>query len=202
MKRPTKYTKAIKSMHKPAKKAPVVTVVPYSSHNSVEKVKAALVAAPRQEPNTPEATEWHTVFEVRTESGATATLFELHAHLGLSAVVVRAKDGDVFVNRLADGDWKVFASQESKDDLSFKCPKCGGAEFVATQQVSGTIDVIAKVDVFRGANFVRNATMDNSVDVASLNFGNPYGPYCCANKDCLYEPNQDDFDAAKKAAGR
>lgn len=76
----------------------------------------------------------------------------------------------------------------------FKCPKCGGTEFLATQHVSGSVDVIATIDVgSRQGTFLRNPTEDGLMDTTDLECKEPEGPFTCANKDCGYVPLGKDF---------
>ena len=65
-----------------------------------------------------------------------------------------------------------------------ECPECGNTkEFLAKQQVTGTIDVI----VNSGGEFNRNPTIGDHIDPDGLNFSNPEGPYTCYK--CLHEFN-------------
>jgi hypothetical protein len=58
------------------------------------------------------------------------------------------------------------------------CPSCHGTEFRAEQVCRGTISVIVVLES-SGPVFLRNDTEDGELDVASLAFDNPQGPFKC-----------------------
>jgi hypothetical protein len=58
------------------------------------------------------------------------------------------------------------------------CPLCQGTEFRAEQACQGTVSVIVVLEA-SGPAFLRNDTADGDLDVASLAFDNPQGPFKC-----------------------
>jgi hypothetical protein len=60
------------------------------------------------------------------------------------------------------------------------CPLCQGTEFRGEQACQGTVSVIVTLEQ-SGPAFLRNDTANGDLDVASLNFGNPQGPFKCVS---------------------
>ena len=58
------------------------------------------------------------------------------------------------------------------------CPLCHGTEFRASQVCRGTVPVIVVLEP-SGPVFMRNATTDGDLDVSSLTFDDPEGPFVC-----------------------
>ena len=59
------------------------------------------------------------------------------------------------------------------------CPLCHGTQFRASQVCRGTVPVIVVLEA-SGPVFTRNATADGELDVSSLAFDDPEGPFVCA----------------------
>ena len=80
-------------------------IVAYSKHNSVEKVRIALLAAPKQEDNSPDAWDGR-VFELQLEPGGkVGTLSEYYVNFGIDVANIYTSDGCVTARRGQDGTW-------------------------------------------------------------------------------------------------
>jgi hypothetical protein len=77
--------------------------------------------------------------------------------------------------------------------IKHKCPKCGHNRFLATQRVSGTIEVVVTLHGDRFSpnttpEFLANNTADGKVDAQDLEFDNPQAPFQCARCKAAFTP--------------
>ncbi len=79
----------------------------YSKCQTVKQYKTALLAAPKQQPNTEESFEGK-VFELyQNVGGPVGTLSEIYDAWKENEVMIEAKDGCLLVGRDEEGNWQV-----------------------------------------------------------------------------------------------